>query len=108
MKVQREQLKPSNLNTQIEIIRDNKNTDKDPFPPPVSQGETALNALAELVERLESLEALSLVSSTSSVESEACNSQKEDRERYMKDVHHYLNLFQKQSAVLRRLSSKLN
>lgn len=108
MRIQRGQLKSSGLNSQIEIIRDNQNVEQERRPPPLSDGEDALHALTELVERLEALEQLPLVASETSPTLETNDSQRAERERCMTDVDRYLTLFQRQSAVLRRLSGKLN
>ena len=108
MRIQRGQLKSSGLNSQIEIIRDNHNVEQERRPPPLSDSENALLALNELVERLEALEQLPLVTSESVPLPETNDSQRAERERCMTDVDRYLTLFQRQSAVLRRLSGKLN
>jgi len=105
MKVDRSQIKVSSLHDQIEIIRDTPTTEDDLTPPILQDSDNPLHALAELVEKLESLEELTLANPNSRpTPSEKNNS----RQSYMSQVDHYLTLFQKQSAVLRKIATKLN
>jgi len=109
MKIERSGSKPSKLTEQIEIIRDRPGSSSDDSLPPSHDAENPLQALRELVERLEALEELSLrTPAGTSTPSENLRKEAQTRESYMSEVDHYLTLFQKQSAVLRRLSNKLN
>ena len=118
MKSQRDQSKPSNLQAQIEIIRDGasgdkitetgtaietKRCNKHHAYSSLDEKDTALNALAELVERLESFESLDPFSSKEHDESKSSTQQKEQV-----DIGRYLELFQKQYAALKIISWKLN
>jgi hypothetical protein len=109
MKIERSRGKPSKLNDQIEIIRDRPEPSLDDSLPSAQDTENPLHALAELVERLEAIEELSLRTVPShSAQPEVAQDAAHERQNYMSQVDHYLTLFQKQSAVLRRLSNKLN
>jgi hypothetical protein len=100
--------KSSRLNDQIEIIREDRRPREEPTPTPLIDENNPLHALKQLVEKLEALEELPLQSgSTSDTDSSAGEGNARARS-YLSEVDHYLNLFQKQSAVLRKLSSKLN
>jgi hypothetical protein len=109
MKIERSRSNPSKLNDQIEIIRDRPEPSLDDSLPTIQDTENPLHALTELVERLEALEEISLRSvSSHSAQPETPQEVTNERQNYMSQVDHYLTLFQKQSAVLRRLSTKLN
>ncbi len=109
MKIERSRSKPSKLTDQIEIVRDRPGSSPDDSLPPAHDAENPLHALTELVERLEALEALSLRAlAADAIQSDSTDEEAQTRQTYMSQVDHYLTLFQKQSAVLRRLSNKLN
>ena len=93
------------LKDQIEIIREQSNTPAQPLTPPESDDSNPLNALNELVERLEAIENLSISNVGHEVED---NSKKEGPESYLSQASHYLELFQKQSLVLKKIMTKLN
>jgi Zn-finger domain-containing protein len=109
MKTAQSQTKKSRLNDQIEIIRDNPEQKKDPGSPILDDESNPLHALQELAEKLEALEDLPFSSaSRTSPTPDSETSDKAARKGYMHEVDHYLDLFQKQSSVLRRLLQKLN
>jgi hypothetical protein len=109
MKIERSGSKTSKLNEQVEIIRDRPTSSPEDSLPPLQDAENPLHALSELVERLEALEDLSLRTDNMRGEHpENLQDAASERQNYMSQVDRYLTLFQKQSAVLRRLSNKLN
>jgi hypothetical protein len=109
MKIERSRSKASKLDEKIEILRDISDASQDIPLPPIQDAENPLHILSELVERLEALEEISLGGATpSDVDTASAQERSDARKSYMSQVDHYLTLFQKQSAVLRRISSKLN
>lgn len=109
MKIERSRSKVSKLDEKIEVLRDIADSSQDLSIPPIQDAENPLHILSELVERLEALEDLSVSNSTArDVDPASAQERSDTRRNYMSQVDHYLTLFQKQSAVLRRLSNKLN
>ena len=108
MKIERGQSKASALTEQIEIIRDTPPQSDGHSSPTLQDEHNPLHALAELVEKLEALEDLSFRPDTQELELGDHAQSESTRREYMSQVDHYLTLFQKQSAVLRKLSGKLN
>jgi hypothetical protein len=100
-------IKSSGLAGQIEIVRDEIRPAEDPTAPPFDEDANPLYALAQLVEKLEAHE--DLLSNTASSDNESSRSPNNSQGHgYTNEVEHYVNLFQKQSIVLRKLLTKLN
>jgi hypothetical protein len=109
MKTNQNDTKRSRLTDQIEIIRDNPEQTRERGGPPLDDEANPLHALKELAEKLEALEELPLAGSLGRATAGGSDtSDKATRHGYMNEVDQYLELFQKQSTVLRRLLQKLN
>jgi hypothetical protein len=109
MKTNQNHTKPSRLTAQIEIIRDSPEPTQECGGTLLDDKTNPLHALKELAEKLEALEELPFASSsgrTATAHSHSADTA--TRQGYMHEVDQYLELFQKQSAVLRRLLQKLN
>lgn len=109
MKTNQNHSKPSRLTDQIEIIRDSPEPQQERGGPFLDDEANPLHALKELAEKLEALEELPLASTSGQTAAAHSNSaDTATRQGYMHEVDQYLELFQKQSTVLRRLLQKLN
>jgi hypothetical protein len=100
-------IKSSGLAGQIEIVRDIIRPAEEPAAPPFDEDANPLYALAQLVEKLEAQEDV-LNNTDSSGELSARSVEDAPSRTSLNEVEHYLNLFQKQSVVLRKLLTKLN
>ena len=109
MKTNQNDTKRSRLTDQIEIIRDNPEPTRERGGPLLDDETNPLHALKELAEKLEALGELPLAGASGRPLAEDSESaDKAIRQGYMHEVDQYLELFQKQSTVLRRLLQKLN
>jgi hypothetical protein len=99
--------KNSGLTSQIEIIRDDPRPTEEMIAPPFDENANPLYMLAQLVEKLENLEDWPHSAKSDDERGDSYSDSHQAR-GYLREVDHYLNLFQKQSQILRKLLTKLN